>query len=280
MNELERMIYEANCEDKSKLERIKYRISLLFRKYNEKLKETGAIISGKRYKTDKQYVGAPRVNQETVERNPEKYIIKECIPACKILWSKNIYTFMCSDQLDENAWIEFEIDTLSEENKEVLEELKKEYKFVNYHEGCVYIAVNGKGKKALLELINIASRFRMQDVPKKYATISIEEALMSLGYTNTIKNPEYIEDKDKFFEEHPEIKEYERFTFMYANQDMFFTPNIKVLATERVPEDPNTCLEGTKFIVDEERKIYRNLYHYKKHLNYLETLVNKDKKTM
>ena len=39
--------------------------------------------------------------QEVVEKNPRKYIIEECIPACKELWSKNIYTFMVSDHLND-----------------------------------------------------------------------------------------------------------------------------------------------------------------------------------
>ena len=35
-------------------------------------------------------------SMEEVENNPEQFIMTECIPACKELWSKNIYTFkMC-----------------------------------------------------------------------------------------------------------------------------------------------------------------------------------------
>ena len=36
------------------------------------------------------------VPMEVVEKNPQRFIIQECIPACQELWRKNIYTFMAS----------------------------------------------------------------------------------------------------------------------------------------------------------------------------------------
>ena len=31
--------------------------------------------------------------QEVVEKNPTKYIIQECLPACQELWKKNLYIY-------------------------------------------------------------------------------------------------------------------------------------------------------------------------------------------
>ena len=57
-----------------------------------------------------------QTSMEEVENNPEKFIMTECIPACKELWSKNIYTFMVSNYIGENGiWIEI-YDEISDEN--------------------------------------------------------------------------------------------------------------------------------------------------------------------
>ena len=48
-------------------------------------------------------------SMEDVEKNPRRFIIEECIPACEELWNKNIYTFMVSDHLNEGqCWEAFE----------------------------------------------------------------------------------------------------------------------------------------------------------------------------
>ena len=66
------------------------------------------------------------VSMETVESDIDEYIIPELQEACKILWSKNIFTFMCSNREDQNmAYILYL--TLSDENNKILESLKKKY---------------------------------------------------------------------------------------------------------------------------------------------------------
>ena len=87
--------------------------------------------------------------QEVVEKNPRKYIIEECIPACKELWSKNIYTFMVSDHLnDGECWIELDADALSDDNKSIYLGLdSNEVKKFSYHRGAINFGVRCVGKK-------------------------------------------------------------------------------------------------------------------------------------
>ena len=111
------------------------------RKYSEELAQKGFLpINDELEETS-------HSAQEEVEQQPKKYIIEECIPACQELWSKNIYTFMVSDHLNENvSWIEVIFESLSEENKKILQELSGDdvIKF-SYHKGCANFGVKKVG---------------------------------------------------------------------------------------------------------------------------------------
>lgn len=116
-------------------------------------------------------------DMEHVEANPERYIVPECIPACKELWSKNIYTFMVCDFLDLEmgwAWICIKHTLLSNRNKEILASLNQISNVTvdtsdNYYEDTAYIKVPFVGQAAQNALLDIARRFEMQDVPEGYA---------------------------------------------------------------------------------------------------------------
>lgn len=246
-------------------EKAKIKISILSRKLSYKLKDTAAVISGKKLKDNKEYEGAPRVTQEMVEENPRKWIIEECVPACQILWDKNIYTFMCSDGIDSDAWIELEIDCLSLENQAILEEIRQEYVCYQYHQGCLNISVPGKGKKAQEELIKIAERFKMQDVPSKYATFSMERVYMINGCSKEIDNPNYV----------PLHEQLANITF--ANWGMEFEePTIWVLDPAKIVKSDQEYIDAIGAIRDEDNGvIYVNQFHYDKHLNYKNSLENK-----
>ena len=126
-----------------------------------------------------EYNEVPHDQQENVENNPKQYIIEECIPACQELWSKNIYTFMVSDHLNEGqCWIELFDDALSDENMEIYDNLFGEdmIKF-NYHRGCICFGVSCVGIEGQQKLLQLAKQFNMQDVPKKLAYIDEEDFL-------------------------------------------------------------------------------------------------------
>lgn len=108
-----------------------------------------------------------------VKANPERYIVPECLPACKELWSKNIDTFMVCDLLDLEtgwAWICLEDILLSARNKEILASLEQIPDVTlytdNYYDNTVYIMVHYVGQAAQDALLSIAKRFEMQ-APKE-----------------------------------------------------------------------------------------------------------------
>lgn len=264
--ELEDIIFEANNGRKPNIvEKFKLRVSLLYKSMARKLKDTAAVVSGKKLADNKQYVGASRVTQEMVEAEPRRWIIEECVPACEILWDKNIYTFMCSDGLDLNAWIELELECLSPENKDILEQIKKEYECYQYHEGCLNISVPGKGKKAQEELIKIANRFKMQDVPSKYATFTMEKVYMINGCSKEIENPNYV----------PIEEQLANMTLENWGLDIQ-EPTIWVLDSSKIVKSDEEYISDIDAIIDSENGvIYRNQFHYNKHLKYKESLEKK-----
>ena len=108
-----------------------------------------------------------------VKANPERYIVPECLPACKELWSKNIDTFMVCDLLDLEtgwAWICLEDILLSARNKEILASLEQIPDVTlytdNYYDNTVYIMFPYVGQAAQDALLSIAKRFEMQ-APKE-----------------------------------------------------------------------------------------------------------------
>ena len=57
------------------------------------------------------------IDMRTVMNNPDEYIIPENLEACKLLWSKNIFTKMCNNYDNDYSWIT--INTFSHENQEI-----------------------------------------------------------------------------------------------------------------------------------------------------------------
>lgn len=60
------------------------------------------------------------VTMDDVIKNPGEYIIPECLDACKVLWSKGIETFMCSNHANNELYVSIEEQKLDEENKKIL----------------------------------------------------------------------------------------------------------------------------------------------------------------
>lgn len=248
---------------------VRENFSILFKSLKEKMKYVGAVISGKRLADNKEYEGAPKVSQQIVEENPRRWIIEECIPACQILWSKNIYTFMCSDQLDANAWIELIIDNLSSENLEILEQIKREYDCYQYHKGCINISVKGMGKSAQNELLNIANRFLMQDVPCSEAILSEEELLIKCGCTKSVLNPNYIP-----FEEQLRNMNLGNWNDIDI-QDEYLIVLDRVKVNKTLLEYANQVGAVIDF---DTGVIYSSEFHYEKHLNYINYLKSLSKR--
>ena len=264
--EFEDIIFELNNGRKPNVfEKFKLNVSIFYKSMARRLKDTAAVISGKKLADNREYEGAPRVSQQMVEEEPRRWIIEECVPACQILWDKNIYTFMCSDGIDFDAWIELELECLSPENRAILEEIRQEYVCYQYHEGCLNISVPGKGKKAQEELIKIANRFKMQDVPSKYATYSMERVYMINGCSKEIDNPNYV----------PLHVQLANMTFENWGFDIQ-EPTILVLDPTKIDKSDEEYISDIGAILDGDT-IYVDEFHYNKHLKYFESL-NKGKR--
>lgn len=61
------------------------------------------------------------VDMKVVYDDIDEYIIPENQRACKLLWSKNIFTKMCNNYDNVDSWIT--ISLFSEENKKLFDEL-------------------------------------------------------------------------------------------------------------------------------------------------------------
>lgn len=208
---------------------------------------------------------------EEVEKNPKIFIIEECIPACKILWDKNIYTFMVSDHLNEGiSWIEVNQDALSEENKNVILSLSEEdiIKF-SYHKGYINFGVSCVGKKAQERLIDIANMFEMQDVQKGFAYITIPEFLMN--YCNCydeVDNPEYypLEETPELFSTFEGLNKYNEWI-----NSIHSRKTIRKYNPNKLEKSIEYYLQANNMIMDGD-KVYLSRYHYDKHLKYLKYL--------
>ncbi len=246
--------------EKENLERAKELESKGFLPENPELKET---------------MSSP---QEVVEANPRRFIIEECIPACQELWSKNIYTFMVSDHLNEGqCWIEIIADGLSDENKKIFESLSGDdvIKF-SYHKGTINFGVKLVGSEGQARLLELAKQFKMQDVPKNQAYISLQDFLINYcGCYDEIPNPDYVEMKPVWemeltVEQMVEyMQKYDKWQDSPASQETLrqFNPNKLTKPVTEVAEEKGMIIDGDR--------VYLSEFHYKKHQNYLNSLTNK-----
>lgn len=211
--------------------------------------------------------------QEEVETHPTRYIIQECIPACKELWSKNIYTFMTSDHLNIGiCWIEIISDCLSEENKKIYSDFTEEeaIKF-SYHQGTINFGVQCVGIEAQARLLELAQRFQMQDVPKNQAYISIERFLMDYCHCyNEVPNPQYRHmvlpwETNLSLDEMVEyLQKYDDWSNSIESSE-----TIRVFAPEKVTNSISELATKHDMILEKDR-VYLSPFHYKKHKKYLE----------
>lgn len=215
--------------------------------------------------------------QESVENNPRQFIIEECIPACKELWAKNIYTFMVSDHLNEGeCWIEIILDSLSEENKEVYANLEGEdvIKF-SYHKGAINFGVKAVGKEGQRKLLDLAKQFKMQDVPFRQAYISPKDFLMDYcGCYDEIPNPNYKEMTPPWSVQLPYeelldyMNKYDEWESSVASKE-----TIRKFNPLKMTKSLDELVKEQGMIIEEDR-VYLSPFHYAKHLKYMEKLAN------
>jgi hypothetical protein len=104
---------------------------------------------------------------EYVVNDIEEYVIPECQEACKLLWSKNIETFMSSNYDDQDLYIL--LSKLSNENQKIFDEMSKNDKRYFFDEYRHYygIGVNGTGEESVNDLNSLTEAFSIQDVEER-----------------------------------------------------------------------------------------------------------------
>lgn len=209
---------------------------------------------------------------EEVEKNPERFIMTECIPACQACWANNVYTFMVSDHLNEGTcWIEVALENLSDENKEILESFSGDdvTKFT-YHNGTMAFGVKKVGLEGERRLLELAEQFKIQDVPHNEAWLTREEFLIQNGCYKDVDNPEYEEMKP-FWQvnnvPHEEMMDYLKEYTAWQNSPRSIKTFKEFDETKMTRPLQEYCDEAGA-ILDGER-VYLSEYHYEKHQRYL-----------
>ena len=129
----------------------------------EQEKELGTFLEPGEHGSKYNYTYVPL---EYVIKEPDEYIIPECIEVCKAFWDKNIETFMVSNYDDNTLYVL--IMNISKENEDIVKKLMKEdprYFYDAYRE-TYGIRVNGMSKGDSFELLTLVDVFKMQDTTR------------------------------------------------------------------------------------------------------------------
>lgn len=215
------------------------------------------------------------VDMKFVMNDPEEYIIPENLEACKLLWSKNIFTMMCNNYDNVNSWIT--LNCLSEENKKIFDEMAAiDERFGSTWGGFGFrIPIKPKPGadtfEAFKELIDL---FPMQDVQKDgYMTA---EEFMTF-YTDCFKmeiNPEHKTIAKPKIEKYTDMARYSKDFTAYVDSVNVPT-RIRVFDDSKMTKSVEEYIAESKFagLYDsDEKKVYYNDMYYQAHLRYKEQM--------
>ena len=150
------------------------------------------------------------VDMNFVYANPEEFIIPENLEACKLLWSKNIFTVMCNNYDNDNSWIT--ISKLDESNQKLFEELcKSNPENFGYTWGGVGIRVPVKpepGADIFSAFQPLIEMFSYQDVQKDGYMTKEDFLNYECGCYKLIPNPDFIPNiKHPSYDDYKTIEE-------------------------------------------------------------------------
>lgn len=137
--------------------------------WEKMISDLNARFSGGESEKIPQYEYGRSENIEEIMKNPEEYIIPECLEACKKLWSKNIETLMCANYSGNNdLFIVLPgIDSLSDENQEIFKNNSEEGFILGEVHDNPEIAVAGQTQESVAALINLVDKLKIQDVRRR-----------------------------------------------------------------------------------------------------------------
>lgn len=207
-----------------------------------------------------------------VINNIDEYIIPELQEACKLLWDKNIFTFMCSNREDGgSAYII--LGALSDENTEIFKQLMKKYpeNFTidewrhNYFRLQIPDVTKMSEKEISSAFVRLASNLVLQDIQKVYY-INSEDYLIKCGCYDEVPNPNYVEVTEPM----PTTPSLEALDEWFAKKSCPKT--IKVFDKNKMTKSFREYVSenGDKNRTDFElERIYEHPYFLNKHLEYV-----------
>lgn len=213
------------------------------------------------------------IDMKVVMSNPEEFIIPENLEACKLLWSKNIFTKMNNNYDNDYSWIT--INTFSPENQELFKSLStNDNRFGLTYGGIGFKIpiVPGKGNdtfEAFKELIDL---FPMQDVQKD-GYMTTEEFM--IYYTDCYRmdyTPEYKELTSRMMSPDGDVLLYSRDFEQYMSINGI-RRRIRVFDSSKMTKSLEQYIADSIFADyydEEEQKIYYNEMYYQAHLKYKE----------
>lgn len=211
------------------------------------------------------------IDMKVVMSNPEEFIIPENLDACKLLWSKNIFTRMNNNYDNDHSWIT--INTLSPENQEIFNSLSLfDNRFGVTYGGIGFRIpiVPGPGNytfEAFRELIDL---FPMQDVQKD-GYMTVEEFM--IHYTDCYKveyTPEYKELTAKMMSPDGDVLLYNREFEQYMSMNGV-RRRVRVFDSSKMTKPIEQYIAESMFadFYDaDEQKVYYNEMYYEAHLRY------------
>ncbi len=212
-----------------------------------------------------------RVDMSLVMQSPEEFIIPENLEACKLLWSKNIFTVMTNNYDNEFSWIT--ISNLSPENHEIFYNLQLDDKRVGLTWGGVGFRipiVPGKGNDTFEAFKELIDKLEPQDVQLD-GCMSIEEFMTY--YTNCFRmdhTPEYLDlVKDKMSPDGDVLlysKEFEQYVnFMNIRRRIrVFDPSLMIKTYEEYIADS----QFAGLYDPDNGMVYYNKMYYDAHMRY------------
>lgn len=219
--------------------------------------------------------GYSEVDMQFVYRNPEEFIIPENLEACKLLWSKNIFTKMCNNYDNEFSWITF--NCLSPENQRIFDELSKTDSRFGATWGGIGIKVPvkpGVGNDTYEAFKELIDTFEFQDVQKD-GCMSFEEFMRM--YTDcyaTIDNPKHRFVAKPKLEDYTDSVEYSRAFDEYVDATLI-PMKIRVFDESKMTKSFEEYIDESRFkgLYDSDnRMVYYNDLYYQSHMRYKEQM--------
>ncbi len=211
------------------------------------------------------------VDMEEVANDIEEFIIPENQEACKLLWSKNIFTRMCNNYENDNSWITFSM--LDEDNKRLFDELSLSNPCFGKTWGGIGLTVPvkpGKGVDAYSSFKPLIDMFAYQDVQKDGYMTKEEFLAFYCMCFKVVANPEYRVMKEPKADDYTDILEFLKDWDEYSSHTLV-PKEIRVFDESKMEMSFEDYLSNSRFAKwydpDNER-IYYNQFYYDAHMKY------------